>query len=167
MIYRRVCMTLCTALLSVATAAEALAAVAPGSPVRVMTTRGTGITVDRFEGRLVNGEDPLVLITATGDTLQVGYDEIAKVEIGVTAKAKRSKTGTLVGALLIGGMTTLYLFVQALSDDSAISDTRHPVAVIAGIGAAGVLAGGYVGGVRRGTTIEWREIRKSELRASE
>lgn len=160
-------MQLCAALLLVATAAESMAAVAPGTPIRVSTTRGSGISTDRFEGRLVSGADPLALVTAAGDTLRVGYDEIARVETGTIAKAKRSKLGTVVGALLLGGLTTTWLFVQALSDDSALSDSRHPVAVLVGVGTAGLLVGGYVGGVRRGTTMEWREIRKSELRASE
>lgn len=164
----RMRMRLCAALLLVATAAESMAAVAPGTPIRVTTTHLNGQGPDRFEGKLVSGADPLTLVTNfAGDTLRIGYDEIGVVETGKLAKAKRSKVGTVVGALLIGGFTTVATFYKSLDENSGIARSRHGTEIFIGISAAGVLVGGYLGGARYGTNMEWREIRKSELRASE
>lgn len=169
---RRAARSVIAALLLVVTAAESLAAVAPGSPVRVTTTAGGGVSADRFEGRLVSAADPLTLVTSfSGDTLRVGYHEIAKLEVGTPAKAKRSVAGTLVGAVLIGGLTTLVTFYNGLDENSALARSRHSTKLLVGIGAAGVIVGGYVGGLMGSSRVEgaldWREIRKSELRASE
>ena len=160
------------ALLLVVTAAESLAAVAPGSPVRVTTTGGSGVSADRFEGRLVSAADPLTLVTSfSGDTLRVGYDEIAKLEVGTPAKARRSLAGTLVGAVLIGGITTLVAFYHALDEYSIFSRSRYGMEMFVGISAAGVIAGGYVGGLVGSSppsgALEWREVRKRELLGSD
>lgn len=168
MSWQRVHVPLCAALLLVAMAAESLAAIAPGTPIRVTTTNLNGQGPDRFEGRLVSGVEPLTLVTSVaGDTLRVFYSEITKVETGKLAKAKRSKTGTVVGALLIGGFITAAAFYKGLDENSGLARSRHSNEIFMGISAAGVLVGGYLGGARYGTNMEWREIRKSELRASE
>ena len=98
----RVCMRLCAAFLLVVTAAESMAAVAPGTPIRVTTTRRSDMSADRFEGQLVSAADPLVMVTSfAGDTLRIGYDEIAKVETGKRTREKRSMAGTAIGAVAV------------------------------------------------------------------
>ncbi|MCE9626603.1 MAG: hypothetical protein K8R56_01655 [Candidatus Eisenbacteria bacterium] len=162
----RMRMQLCAALLLVATTAESMAAVAPGTLLRVRTTASRGVLAEVHEGRFVSGSPELVITTvAAGDTLRFRDDEVAQVERYTGALARRSVFGTVIGAVLFGGITTIGLGLSALSDETGfVAENAGPVIIGGGLSAA-VLGGWLLGSPS--TRLEWVTVPKSELRAKE
>lgn len=160
-------MQLCAALLLVATAAESMAAVAPGTPIRVTTTRKRSGSLERYEGQLVGGSDSLVLVTVpVGDTLRVGLEEIASLEVGSLEPARRSVAGTLIGGVLGGAIFAAGSFIHLLAEASS-HEVKHPVAILTLSTIAGTTLGAWIGGERTGKRWVWREVTMSELRAAD
>ncbi len=147
-------------------AAEAMAAVTPGTPVRVSTHPAAGGTAERYEGVLVHaGEDVTLVTREKGDTLRFDYADLERVEVAVAPG--RSGVATGGGAMLGGLLGLLGAAGYVHQHDSSLSSQQGVEIMVISAGLGAFLVGGIVGRAPSTPTLRWHEITKSELRASE
>ena len=161
--WARVIRAACAVLLLLAMASETLAAVAPGTVLRVHAPGVRGRGADRFEGRLVGSAPSLAIVTlVSGDTLHFEYSEIERVETPSVRAPGRSVVGTTVGALLIGGLTFVGLFGTALSDETGFVANNAWLTLGAGSVGAAVFGGWLIG--RPSADAGWVDVPIRSLR---